>query len=122
MNRKLKLFMLLSCFAFITISSCVSCTSAQSGDWTISDDWNPNIFPTPSPPPDRSEITLINTFEIIYVAVPLLALIVLALIGSGVIKMDDSTILLAIVTACIIAIGLAVALYIMSTVTVIGIV
>jgi hypothetical protein len=122
MNRKLKLFMLLSCFAFITISSCVSCASAQSGDWTISDDWNPNIFPTPSPPPDRSETTLITTFEIIYVAVPLLALIVLALIGSGVIKMDDSTILLAIVTACIIAIGLTVALYIMSTVTVIGIV
>ena len=120
MNRKLKLFMLLSCFAFITISSCVSCTSAQSGDWTISDDWNPNIFPTPTP--DRSETTLVTTFEIIYVAVPLLALIVLALIGSGVIKMDDSTILLAIVTACIIAIGLTVALYIMSTVTVIGIV
>lgn len=122
MNRKIKLFMLLNCFAFITIFSCVSCTSAQTGDWNISDDWNPNIFPTPSPPPDRSETTLINTFQIIYVAVPLLALIVLVLIGSGVIKMDDTTILLAIVTACLIAIGLAVALYIMSTVTVIGIV
>jgi hypothetical protein len=69
-----------------------------------------------------AETSLVDTFSIIYIAAPLLALVFLALVGVGTIKMDNSTIMVAVIVGVVIVVGLTVAFAVMSAVTNVNIV
>jgi hypothetical protein len=52
MKYKLTIPIILCCFVFLFISSSAFASAQVSGDWNVSEDWGPTIFPTPSPSPD----------------------------------------------------------------------
>lgn len=112
MNRKLTITLimlgLLACF--------LPAASAQvAGDWNVSNDWGPTLFPTPTPTPKPSDQVINSEYSIL----PMLTLLVVVVIGGLVLtafrgNLDGPQLVTGLVIIVLIGLGAAVAVSILA--------
>jgi hypothetical protein len=111
LNRKLSALLV---FCSIVVCFIPSASAQVSGDWNISGDWGPTLFPTPTP--FRASDQVINNE---YSMMPMLTLLIIVVIGGLVLtafrgNLDGPQLITGLVIVVLIGLGAAVAVSILA--------